>query len=654
MRQLSDTNDFIFEISISFFAISQQNESTIFETREEQSENELTDDTFALSTSLTSTRKKRDKTSSSSSSNRNSRLKKDNIARSNYYKTNNLNIKRIKDIKKSKRFVNVVNNVYQIKQVSRIHIHMIRALHALQSDESFDLDHVFESMNYKKALKSLYWSDWKVAMKLKIASHIKNDIWELVNKSQERTIIIDRWIFKLKYEIDDQILRFKARWIVHEYKQQEGVDYNEIWTEIVKFSSFRTLFAIATKRRLQIQQMNIVIVFLYKLLNENVYINQSTEFIENSELICHFLKILYDLKQSSRVWYEILHFYLKKLDFDIIEFDHNVFVSKNKKYYIVVYVNDLLLFDFDIKYINFIEIRLNQRFEMIDLDFAQHYLNIEIIKEDDFILLRQTTYLKKILKRFDMNKCFSVSSSMKFELVNVLISIKKNQRINDDILYWYDSIVKSLMYVAINIRSNILYTICLFNRFCSNFDFTYMIAFQRLFKYIQSIFRYDIEYALDEKNSHEFIDADWTKNVKNRRSINEYVFFIVDETMFWVSKRQDFVALSNCEFEYYALNETNKKIKWFRALLFELDYIDVVSTLIWTNNQKIIAFSKNFEFQKKTKHIDVKYHWIREIIEKKLIQIDYVSIVNMIVDEFTKTLTSKTHARFLTLLQMIY
>ena len=127
-----------------------------------------------------------------------------------------------------------------------------------------------------------------------------------------------------------------------------------------------------------------------------------------------------------------------------------------------------------------------------------------------------------------------------------------------------------------------------------------------------------------------------------------------DETMFWISKRQNLVALSNCEFEYYVLNETNKKIKWFRALLFELDYIDVVSTLIWTNNQKIIAFSKNFEFQKKTKHIDVKYHWIREIIEKKLIQIDYVSIVNMIVDEFTKILTSKIHVRFFILLQMIY
>ena len=72
---------------------------------------------------------------------------------------------------------------------------------------------------------------------------------------------------------------------------------------------------------------------------------------------------------------------------------------------------------------------------MIDFEFVQHYLNIEMIKKNDFILLRQITYLKKILKRFDMNKCSFVNSLMKSELVNVLIFIKENQQINDDILY---------------------------------------------------------------------------------------------------------------------------------------------------------------------------------------------------------------------------
>ena len=315
---------------------------------------------------------------------------------------------------------------------------------------------------------------------------------------------------------------------------------------------------------------------------------------------------LTDFKQLSRVWYEVLHFYFKKFDFDIIEFDHNVFVSKHKKYYIVVYVNDLLIFEVDIKYINIIKIRLNQRFEMIDFDFAQHYLKIEMIKEEDFIFLRQTTYLKKILKRFEMNKCFSVNLSIKSKFANVLIFIKKDQQTNDDIMYWYESTVDNIMYVATNIRSNIMFAICLLNKFCSNFDFIHMIVLQRLFKCIQNILFYDIEYAFDEQDSHDFVDANWTENVEDRRFTNEYVFFIDDDAIFWVVKRQDLVALFNCEFEYYALNEIDKKVKWLRFFLFEFDHIDEIFVQIWTNNQETIVFSKNFEFHKRIKHIDVK------------------------------------------------
>ena len=120
------------------------------------SENELTSDPFNSSVLFALKSRKRDKTSSSPPSDRSTRSKDTNIARFDYFKTNNLNIKRIKDIKKPKRFVNVVNNVYQAKQVLKTHIHMIRVLHALQSDENFDLDHVSKSMNYKKTLKSSY------------------------------------------------------------------------------------------------------------------------------------------------------------------------------------------------------------------------------------------------------------------------------------------------------------------------------------------------------------------------------------------------------------------------------------------------------------------------------------------------------------------
>ena len=172
----SFSDNFIFEISTSSFKVSQQNENFVFEIQKDMNENELTFDSFNSSTSFAFNSRKRSKTFSLFSFDRSTRSKDINIARFDYFKTNNLNIKRIKNIKKSKKFVNVVNNVYQIKQVFKIHIHIFRILHALQHDENFDFDHISKLMNYKKTLRSFYWLKWKIVMKLNIVSHIKNDI----------------------------------------------------------------------------------------------------------------------------------------------------------------------------------------------------------------------------------------------------------------------------------------------------------------------------------------------------------------------------------------------------------------------------------------------------------------------------------------------
>ena len=181
--------------------------------------------------------------------------------------------------------------------------HMNRVLVALSIDDNLELDfsHIFKSRFYKKTRKSNEWSHWQKVIKIEIQFSMKNEIWELTKLSNDRKIIIDRWVFKVKYGLNDSILRYKARWVVHEYKQMKDVDFSSIWVEVVKSISFRTLFVIATARNLHILQLNIVTIFLYDQLDEDIYVNQSDDFIENLTLVYHLRKILYDLKQTSRV-----------------------------------------------------------------------------------------------------------------------------------------------------------------------------------------------------------------------------------------------------------------------------------------------------------------------------------------------------------------
>ena len=367
---------------------------------------------------------------------------------------------------------------------------------------------------------------------------------------------------------------------MHDYKQKKGIDYHATWAKVVKATFFRILFDIVATRRMRVEQMNIVTAFLYELLDEDVYVTQLDDFIEDLELVCHLLKALYGLKQAPRVWYEVIRIFLKELSFESIEFDHSVFVSKDKKIFIAIYVDDFLIISVDMAYINVIKIKLRERFQMIDLESAQHYLDIEIIRTDDFITLRQTTYLRKVLERFGMNKCKIVDFSMESSLVVVMMFIEEGQTTHVDTVHWYGAAVGCLMYAMTMTRPNLAYALFVVSRYCHNLDSTHVVAIQRIFRYLQSTLDIGISYDPNQKKFHDYSDADWDGVVNDRESIGVYIYFIVDELVSWCSKRQIVIALSSCEFEYYALFEASKEAIWLRRLLTETNQISTGSSLI--------------------------------------------------------------------------
>ena len=193
------------------------------------------------------------------------------------------------------------------------------------------------------------------------------------------------------------------------------------------------------------------------------------------------------------------------------------------------------------------------------------------------------------------------------------------------------------------------------NRYCSNSNFIHVATLLRIFRYVQNTLNHDIEYKFDQDFFHDYFDANWINSIDDKKFHDDFIFFLANEFVSWFFKRQHTIALSNCEFEYYALVEANKKIVWFRQLLSELNCIvDSNSSLIYANNQKVITLSENPEHHKRTKHIANKWHWIRQAIEKSTIQIEYVSIDFMIANDFTKSLSSNVFQMFLNFIDMIY
>ena len=230
-------------------------------------------------------------------------------------------------------------------RVAKSHMHMVMVLQNLQSNS--DTEGPDEPRTLKEAMARPDWPKWLQAMKNEYASHVENGTWDLTVLPDGRKVITGRWVFRLKKDRFGNVIKYKARWVVHGYKQQEGLDYLETFAAVVKPMSYKCLFALSVKRGYKIRHMDVVTAFLYGFLDEEIYVEQPHLFAEDPSLVCRLRKALYGLKQAPQVWYQTLANFLNKLGLKRLEDDHGVFKSDDGDLIVAVYVDDLLIFGLD-------------------------------------------------------------------------------------------------------------------------------------------------------------------------------------------------------------------------------------------------------------------------------------------------------------------
>ncbi len=181
-------------------------------------------------------------------------------------------------------------------RVAQSRIQMVQILRMLESN--IDNEGDIEPNSLNQAMHRTDWLKWKEALQAKYDSIIENETWKLTSMPENRQLITGRWVFKLKKDRNGQILKYKARWVAHGFKQEEGVDFVETFAAVVKPMSYKCLFGVSVKCGYKIRQMDVVTAFLYGFLDEIIYIEQPHLFELNPELVCRLRKALYGLKQA--------------------------------------------------------------------------------------------------------------------------------------------------------------------------------------------------------------------------------------------------------------------------------------------------------------------------------------------------------------------
>lgn len=491
-----------------------------------------------------------------------------------------------------------------------------------------------EPDTYQEALNSDDSMQWKVAMREEYDSLMKNDTWILVERPRNVQIVDNRWVFKIKQESKCAPLRYKARLVARGFTQQYGVNYFETFSPVVRFTSIRAILAIAAQRKMELRQFDVKTAFLNGDLSDIVYMQQPTGFDDKSGRICMLKKSLYGLKQSSRCWNRKFTEFIKLFGFEKSKFDPCVFVSRQNNILTIlaIHVDDGLIASESVADIKSVLAHLNKHFEVKEMEIGC-FLGLEINRNaDGSIFVHQSMYAEKVLKRFNFDNCHGISTPS-----------DPNQPLHDFIEsepsnFAYRNLIGSLMYLAIGTRADIAHAVSVASRFLEKPTVVHERAAKRILRYIKKTLNHGIFYTQDRGGIKAYSDADFAGDTSTRKSTSGSVVFFGSNMVSWSSERQQSVSLSTTESEYIAASQCAKELVWLKNLVCEILDETSIETILYMDNQSAIRLVKNPEFHKRTKHIDIRYHFIREKFEENFFDLEYVATQDMIADVFTKAL----------------
>ena len=501
---------------------------------------------------------------------------------------------------------------------------------------SVDLE---EPKTYTEAINSKAAPLWQQAMDEEMASLISNNTWTLEAPPPGIKPIPVKWVFKIKRDGDGNIERYKARVVAKGFKQQEGIDYDEVFAPVSKYSTLRSLLALAAADNMELSLLDIKTAFLNGELEETIYITQPEGYVQDTNLACHLNKSLYGLKQAPRAWHNRLHKELELHGYTASETDPGLYYSRGKTAdaYLLIYVDDILIASKDINMITTIKQRLMTAFDARDLGEASTYLGMTITRDrgSGIIKLNQPRMINDLVTKFSMddskNRPIPLSPSIKFS--------KDEGEPLDTSKYPYRELVGSLMYLSVCTRPDISYAAGSLARFMSSPTTVHWQAAKGVLRYLAGTPDHGITFGgSGNPQLVGYCDADYAGDIDTRRSTTGYVFTLNGGAISWQSKRQPTVAASTTEAEYMAAAAAVKEALSLRKLLsdFGLTY---KSVNIFADNQSAIKILRNPISSLRSKHIDVIHHFARERVMRNEVTFTYTPTNLMIADALTKALS---------------
>ena len=493
------------------------------------------------------------------------------------------------------------------------------------------------------------WPRWQEAMEEEHAALVAHGTWELEDKPAGANVVGCRWVFHLKRDSAGNIIQYKARLVAQGFSQVPGVDFFDTYAPVAKMAAIRTSLAISAERDYEIHQVDVKNAYLNGEFEEGEVIYMKLppglNLTSRPNQVLRLLRPLYGLKQSARHWYTRLKGALDRhLGMTRCDVDQAVFYRRSETEQIIIctHVDDLTIMMSSVELMEEVKARLRKEFKISDMGEIHWILGFAVKRdrENRTISLSQASYIRSILQRYGFDALKPVSTPMN---PNAKLLSADAPKTAQDFAFMstkpYRETVGSANYASLGTCFDLTHVVGILSHYLENPGPAHWGAVKWAFAYLNGSVDLELTYGREVQGLTGYTDVDGSVN-EDRKAISGYAFLINGGAVSWSSKKQEIISLSTTEAEYVAATHATKEALWLRNLIGQVfgDILD--PTTLYCDNQSAIALAKDHQYHARTKHIDIRFHFIRWAIDEGKLKMTYCPTGEMLADAFTKALPS--------------
>jgi hypothetical protein len=496
----------------------------------------------------------------------------------------------------------------------------------------------------QQALNGPDASEWQEAIDYELGQLEKLGTWEIVNAPDRVNLIPCHYVLATKRGPNGEKLKLRARLVANGQHQKFGVDYFDTFAPTSNMTTIRAVLSMAAKLDWEVHQVDIKSAYLYAELKEDIYMRPPPGYLKEGDegKVLKLRRSLPGLKQAGYEWSEELASVFARMDFTRSQIDQAVFYrnTDDEHTVITVSVDDMAVTSKHLRHITKFKQQLSQYFDISDLGELNWLLGLKVERDRHArtIRLSQRAYIDTIIERFHLEDAKHVASPME---TGVVLSDANSPSTHAQTEAMrnvpYQRAIGSLMYAATSTRPDIAFAVAILSQFMRNPGVVHWDAVKRVLRYLKGSADYGITLGGSDTGLEAYADADWASQT-HRHSMTGYIAILDGGPVAWSSRKQPIIALSTAEAEYIALTTVGREIMYLQLLLEELYQTTPIPTPLYCDNQAAIALATNNKFHSRTKHIDLRYHFVRFHVQHGTFTLVYCPTDDNVADALTKAL----------------